>query len=63
MEQVETRCKGIVSLYRFYNWEKGRHGEPFALCEAHFEKQPTPSGCILQKLADNSLISCSSHRK
>jgi len=47
-----------VALYRFFNMEKSRYGEPFALCEAHAKTQTVPSLCILQQIANDSLIEC-----
>ena len=54
----KTHCRGTVSLYCFYNWNVGKCGEPFGLCDVHFLKQPQPEGCYMKKLADNSLIPC-----
>lgn len=38
-------------LYRFYNWEVSKHGEPFALCDECLKKQPCPANCTLVKIA------------
>lgn len=47
-----------VGLYRFYNWEVSKSGEPFALCEAHAESQVVPGNCTLEKIADGALRHC-----
>lgn len=43
-------CKGEVRIYRFYNYEFDRYGEPFALCETHRREQLIPQGCHLDRL-------------
>jgi hypothetical protein len=47
-----------VRLYRFYNWEQNKGGEPFALCDECHPKQPVPSGCFLYLLANDAVIPC-----
>lgn len=47
-----------VGLYRFYNWQVDKHGEPFALCDNHVKLQPIPEGCNLVKLADKATKAC-----
>lgn len=56
--KAEELQKPEVRLYRFYNWEKSRHGEPFALCDRHVKQQPVPGSCVLVKLADKALLGC-----
>lgn len=51
-------CSGAVGLFRFYNWSVGKHGEPFALCEGHEKEQVVPSGCYMEKIADQALKPC-----
>jgi hypothetical protein len=53
-----TKCQGKVALYRFYNFEKSMHGEPFALCSAHIKEQPIPQGCILSMIAKEAISEC-----
>lgn len=47
-----------VAMYRYYNWEVSKHGEPFILCELCASKQPTVPKCILQKMADVTDRNC-----
>ena len=53
---MSGECSGEVSLYRFYNWQLSKHGEPFSLCEEHRKQQVTPDNCILEKMADNGFM-------
>jgi hypothetical protein len=52
------KCQGEVAVYRFYNYEQSKYGEPFALCEAHKKEQPVPRGCMIAKLAEKALQHC-----
>ena len=52
------RHSAMIRLYRFYNWEQSRSGEPFALCDGCFKTQPTPEGCILRLIANQALEPC-----
>jgi hypothetical protein len=47
-----------VRLYRFYNWQVSKHGEPFSLCDECLKKQPVPPNFYLEKMADNSASPC-----
>ncbi len=52
-----------VRLYRFYNLDKEKHGEPFAECDSHIEaykrgRKPAAPQLILEKIADDALWSC-----
>ena len=47
-----------VRLYRFYNMEKSRYGEPFALCDQCKPRQVVPAVCYLEKIADESVWAC-----
>lgn len=49
----------LVRLYRFFNFVKGKHGEPFALCDKHLADQPVPPTCKLEKIADKASEPCS----
>jgi hypothetical protein len=51
-------CSGPVRLYRFYNMEVSRYGEPFALCDGHRKEQPIPAACTLDCMADNARREC-----
>ncbi len=48
----------VTRLYRFYNYLAGRHGEPFALCDACVKAQPVPDGPVLQCIADEARSGC-----
>lgn len=48
----------MTRLYRFYNMDLSRYGEPFALCDAHADTQKIPSNCDLQKIADKAVQAC-----
>jgi hypothetical protein len=52
------KSKGAVRLYRFYNWEQNKYGEPFALCDACRPKQLVPDECVLHVIANQALWSC-----
>jgi len=52
-------CSGQVRLYRFYNIEKSKYGEPFALCDAHRKEQPIPAYCTIEKIANDADWPCS----
>lgn len=45
-------------LYQFYNWEVGKKGEVFTLCDKCIKEQPIPSTCVLQKIANDSCREC-----
>jgi hypothetical protein len=52
-----------VRLYRFYNLDKEKRGEPFAECDHHIEafkrgRKPAAPQLILEKIADEALWSC-----
>lgn len=49
----------LVRLYRFFNFVKGKHGEPFALCDKHRAEQPVPPTCALEKISDKATEPCS----
>ena len=46
-------------MYRFYNMDKDRWGEPFSLCDKHHKKQITPKNCVLKEIAGKSWFECS----
>jgi hypothetical protein len=48
----------IIRLYRFYNWEQSKDGEPFALCDECALHQPVPEGCVIRKIANDALQPC-----
>ena len=47
-----------VRLYRFYNWEAEKSGEPFALCDHCLPKQTIPDYCFLTCIADGARLPC-----
>lgn len=53
-----TEHEGQVSLYRFYNMDVAKHGEPFRLCEACRQLQPIPEACQLEMLAFDAVGEC-----
>jgi len=53
-----TEHEGQVSLYRFYNFEVNKHGEPFRLCEACRLRQPIPDVCQLELMAFEAVGAC-----
>lgn len=48
----------MIRLYRFYNFDEDKEGEPFALCDECIKKQVTPPYCYLHKIANDALIGC-----
>lgn len=56
--QSIRKQKPQVRLYRFFNMERDKHGEPFALCDVCVEKQRVPKGCLLNRIADGALMAC-----
>ncbi|HEC36782.1 hypothetical protein LCGC14_0641330 [marine sediment metagenome] len=50
--------KKKIRLYRFYNMNVSKDGEPFAMCDYHKETYQVPPSCIMNKIADKSKISC-----
>ena len=47
-----------VSLYRFFNSEVNKYGEPFALCATHAAEQKVPEACFLEMIAKEALQKC-----
>jgi len=47
-----------VSVYRFYNYDVDKYGEPFRLCDDCAKKQIVPANCDLRKLADKAIGEC-----
>lgn len=52
-----------ISLYRFYNLDKEKHGEPFAMCDTHMvgyqhSRKPAAPQLILEKIADEAVWPC-----
>ena len=55
--------KKNVSLYRFFNLDENKHGEPFAECDTHINeykrrKKPAAPQLILEKIAHEAIWSC-----
>lgn len=48
-------------LYRYFNFEQERYGEPFALCDECYSNQPRPDGTTLVKIADGATGDCEGH--
>ena len=53
-----TEHEGQVSLYRFFNFEVSKHGEPFRLCNACRLRQPIPEACQLEMMAFEAVGEC-----
>lgn len=49
---------GTVGLYRFFNAQAGRYGDPFRMCESCAKLQTIPQACTLEKMADNATGEC-----
>lgn len=47
-----------VALYQFYNFEKGKRGEVFALCARHVRTQCVPGNCRLERVANSAERPC-----
>jgi hypothetical protein len=50
-----------VRLYRIFNIEQSRHGEPFAMCDGCFkvwEEAVRGRGLLVTKIADGALVPC-----
>lgn len=52
-----------VRLYRFYNLDQAKHGEPFAMCDDHMDaykkgRKPAAPQLILEKIADQAVWPC-----
>jgi len=47
-----------VRLYRFFNFEVGKRGEPWAMCDPHYKNYRPPITCIIEKLADQAEWPC-----
>ncbi len=47
-----------VRLYRFFNIDADKYGEPFALCDGCKPKQPIPESCILSLIAIGAIDPC-----
>jgi hypothetical protein len=45
-------------LYRYFNYEHNKEGEPFALCDECWRNQPRPAGTDLRKIADGAVADC-----
>ena len=54
----ERNAMTEVRLYRFYNMELSRHGEPFALCDVCRQRQRVPGLCLIEKLANQAVLPC-----
>jgi len=55
--------KKNVSLYRFFNLDENKHGEPFAECDTHINefkrrKKPAAPQLILEKIAHEAIWPC-----
>jgi hypothetical protein len=48
----------VIRLYRFYNWQISKHGEPFALCDQCKKEQPVPEYCQIECIANEALWPC-----
>ena len=47
-------------MYKIYNIEKMKYGEPFTLCDKHFKNwiDKLPRNILVEKVADKSLEPC-----
>ncbi len=59
---TKTKTKSRVRLYRFYNMEVNREGNPFALCDEHKANFNPPvlqdGSCFIKKIADQAVDAC-----
>lgn len=54
----EQKQRKAVRLYRFYNFNVGKSGEPIAICDFHILTQKIPPACVLNKIADKANEQC-----
>lgn len=47
-----------AKLFRLYNIDLNRYGEPFALCEEHEKVQEIPENCMLIMIAIEAVEEC-----
>lgn len=47
-----------VRLYRFYNIEQSKYGEPFAMCDECREAYESPNYVYMRKVADRAVEGC-----
>ncbi len=53
--QVERFVK---RLYRFYNFDEEKYGEPFALCDNCKKDYKPPLNVYIEKIADATELKC-----
>lgn len=53
-----AKKKTVINAYRFYNFVIDKYGEPFGLCDKHHLTAPVPGNCILDKIGDNTELTC-----
>ena len=47
-----------VRLYRFFNINVGKRGEPWAMCDKHKRDYRPPHSCVVEHLADKTDWPC-----
>ena len=47
-----------VRLWRFYNIEEGKWGEPFTMCDSCRSEYRVPDGLVMNVVADGARGSC-----
>ena len=50
--------KKKASLYRFFNLDVGKEGQPFPLCSKHRKEQKIPDNCTIRIIAEKSVDEC-----
>jgi len=45
-------------LYRFYNINQAKHGEPFCMCDFHYKNYTPPITVIMETIADDCRWPC-----
>ena len=53
-----VKKKNLIKLYRFYNLNVGKYGEPFGLCDKHFKTYKIPDNVVMTCIASNTVYPC-----
>ena len=56
--KTKARKVQVKRLYRLYNIEQSRFGQPFCLCDFHYMAWTPPVTCIVEKIAERALWPC-----
>jgi hypothetical protein len=54
---VAPKSRSPVRVYRLYNIDQGRNGEPFGMCDECMDGYRV-EGCLLRKVADKAIGHC-----